>query len=678
MRLNFKNLLVLSLFAFLTVFSCQDEVFEETQNQEQTLEPNSSVVNLMQATTSNDGAVDNLLDNTDCFSIELPVTIIANGITITISSLEDLELLEDIFDEFEDDEDSLEFLFPITIVLNDYTEIVIEDEESLEEFIDQCTEADDDEDIIECVDFVYPISFSVFNIDFDLIDTVTVNSDEELYDFLDDLEDSENAVIASLNYPVSLVYADGNTVTVNSNTELEAAINEAQEECDDDYDDECEIDDLDAYLQTCHWELDEFAGVDVELDIDFYFEASGTVIVQNEDTAEVAEGNWNTSETDEGIVLVLDGLDGFAGDFNGEWLLTDCEDYEFEFVSNTGNAAVTMTLEKECDDSSDCEPQEIFAELLECQWYSGSNLLDNFNGPFVFGEDDVLYLNENGNLTPIGTWFLQATNEDLTLVFNINEDPYNAYNGAWELFECDDYYFKVISGDNYIIFEQDCENDVDDSVFDCFDEEGYVLEECDEDGDGFAQFNLYEVEDLATCLDGSVTTTVSFHETLAGAESDTDFISDATSYTNVVNPQTVYIKVALFDNPEEYEIYPVDLVVDDCSGGDCNELAIDDYLQTCVWYVVNYNGDDNLIDFEFDFISSTEVVITGAGQTITAMWSTSSSADGTIVTFDGINLPDVQAISGAWIVVECTPSLLQLESANSTNQNFMILEQDCE
>jgi len=561
MRLNFKNLFVLSLFAFLTVFSCQDEVFEETQNQEQTLEPNSSVVNLMQATTSNDGAVDNLLDNTDCFSIELPVTIIANGITITISSLEDLELLEDIFDEFEDDEDSLEFLFPITIVLNDYTEIVIEDEESLEEFIDQCTEADDDEDIIECVDFVYPISFSVFNIDFDLIDTVTVNSDEELYDFLDDLEDSENAVIASLNYPVSLVYADGNTVTVNSNTELEAAINEAQEEC---------------------------------------------------------------------------------------------------------------------DDSFDCDPEEILAKLLECQWYSGSNLLDNFNGPFVFGEDDVLYLNENGNLTPIGTWSLQATNEDLTLVFNINEDPYNAYNGAWEFFECDDYYFKVISGDNYIIFEQDCENDVDDSVFDCFDEEGYVLEECDEDGDGFAQFNLYEVEDLATCLDGSVTTTVSFHETLAGAESDTDFISDATSYTNVVNPQTVYIKVALGDNPEEYEIYPIDLVVDDCSGGDCNELAIDDYLQTCVWYVVNYNGDDNLIDFEFDFISSTEVVITGAGQTITAMWSTSSSADGTIVTFDGINLPDVQAISGAWIVVECTPSLLQLESANSANQNFMILEQDCE
>ena len=678
MRLNFKNLLVLSLFAFLTVFSCQDEVFEETQDQEQTLEPNSTVVNLMQATSSNDGTVDNLLDSTDCFSIELPVTIIANGITITISSLEDLELLEDIFDEFEDDEDLLEFLFPITIILNDYTEIVIEDEESLEDFIDQCTDVDDDEDIIECVDFVYPISFSIFNIDFDLIDTVTINSDEELYDFLDDLEDSENAVIASLNYPVSLVYADGNTVTVNSNTELEAAINEAQEECDDDYDEECEIDDLDAYLQTCHWELDEFAGVDVELDIDFYFEASGTVIVQNEDTAEVAEGNWNTSETDEGIVLVLDGLDGFAGDFNGEWLLTDCEDYEFEFVSNTANAAVTMTLEKECDDSSDCEPQEIFAELLECQWYSGSNLLDNFNGPFVFGEDDVLYLNENGNLTPIGTWSLQATNEDLTLVFNINEDPYNAYNGEWEFFECDDYYFKVISGDNYIIFEQDCENDVDDSVFDCFDEEGYVLEECDEDGDGFAQFNLYEVEDLATCLDGSVTTTVSFHETLAGAESDTDFISDATSYTNVVNPQTVYIKVALFDNPEEYEIYPVDLVVYDCSGGDCNEEAIDDYLQTCVWYVVNYNGDDNLIDFEFDFVSSTEVVITGAGQTITAMWSTSSSADGTVVIFDGINLPDVQAISGEWIVVECTPSVLQLESANPASQNFMILEQDCE
>ncbi|NNL78877.1 MAG: hypothetical protein HKO67_00170 [Flavobacteriaceae bacterium] len=145
MKPNFKlTLILLSLFALISFQSCQNEVLEETQNQEETINAGSEVASLMRSTAANSGTMDNILDGTDCFSINLPVTIIANGITITIDSLEDLEVLEEIFDEFQDDDDILEFLFPITIVLNDYTEITIENEDELEAFIEECTEVEDD------------------------------------------------------------------------------------------------------------------------------------------------------------------------------------------------------------------------------------------------------------------------------------------------------------------------------------------------------------------------------------------------------------------------------------------------------------------------------------------------------------------------------------------------------
>ena len=118
MKPNYKFALILSFFALLFVTSCQNEFLEETpQNQEETLVPDSPLTAVMRSTVTNDGTVDNILDESSCFTVNLPVTIIANGITITIDSLEDLEVIEEIFDEFGDDEDDLDFLFPITIIL---------------------------------------------------------------------------------------------------------------------------------------------------------------------------------------------------------------------------------------------------------------------------------------------------------------------------------------------------------------------------------------------------------------------------------------------------------------------------------------------------------------------------------------------------------------------------------
>ena len=74
-----------------------------------------------------------------------------------LPSDEDIEVLPKNSDEeFDENEDILDFIFPITIIFNDYTEVVIENEEQLENFITDCDDEVDD-DVIECIDFVYQI-----------------------------------------------------------------------------------------------------------------------------------------------------------------------------------------------------------------------------------------------------------------------------------------------------------------------------------------------------------------------------------------------------------------------------------------------------------------------------------------------------------------------------------------
>ena len=112
--IKYTLILVVSIIAFT---SCRSEDFIDTTiNGEEVLNANSAVASLIQRTSLNDGSTDNIIDNTNCFTIQLPVTIQVNGLDIFVDSMEDFETIEAIFDEFDDDDDELQIEFPITIV----------------------------------------------------------------------------------------------------------------------------------------------------------------------------------------------------------------------------------------------------------------------------------------------------------------------------------------------------------------------------------------------------------------------------------------------------------------------------------------------------------------------------------------------------------------------------------
>jgi len=343
-----KNLMYLGLFSIALIFnSCQEE-FEEvidTNNQE-TITANSATANLIKNTSANDGSFDNIVDGASCFTINFPYTVEVGGVQITIDSREDLQLIEDIFDQLDTDVDILELLFPIVITLDDFTEITIENKEALRELIAECVQGDDDD--IECIDFVYPITLFTFDIDQELTDTVAVNSDKELRRFFAGLDDD---AIVSIDFPITLKKFDETEVVVNSNAELARALEAARNECDEDddndfNDDDFNIERLDGLLTQCPWILREFErnGANGTDDFSGYlmtFNEGNTVTVRDREQ-NMLSGTWETRITEDGALLAL-AFESLV-DFNLEWFVYDIGDGRIKLFTDDNNRIILKHL----------------------------------------------------------------------------------------------------------------------------------------------------------------------------------------------------------------------------------------------------------------------------------------------------------------------------------------------
>ena len=550
MKTYFKTYFLLFMIA-LFFASCQDESVEIINpNEQEAIVPNSSLSNLMLRTSANAVSNDNVLDNSDCFSVELPVTVVVGNITIVIENEEGLDELEELLENFENEVP--EFIFPITIISADHSETVIENQEQLESLLENCVE---DIDIIECVDFVYPISFSVLNTEFVVIDTITIENNEALYEFLDELEDADINLVA-LNFPVTLEYASGETITVNSNQELSDAISAVGDDCDDDDYEQCNVDEIKASLKECVWEIYDVSNDFNDLYIDFYEDF--TLKITGDNLQEPITGNWTVSQDDNGTYLLLTELSGFQEDLQGQWLITECDDDDL-YITRDG---VNLELDKDCNEA-DCVIEEVKDYLQTCVWnavdISGNEQLVDYD--LDFQEDGVLAINATGMDTITGTWSVVSITEGIFLnIEGINGTDIQAINSYWKLFECDSDRLKFTDGDAYMILEQDC-NDA--NPFECYPEDGVELIKCDDNNDGFTQFNIYEA--VPSCDNSIAPVAITFHTSFSGAENDTDFLEGATAYTNLTNPQTVYVKVKLVSNSNAFLIYPVELVAENCN-----------------------------------------------------------------------------------------------------------------
>lgn len=432
MKTKFKTLLLLPFFALLVFTSCQEEVVEiNNPTESEALVATSELTSLMSATSVMDGSADNIIDKASCISIKLPVTVKANGLEIIIDSKEDYKTIKAIFNEFDDDDDIVNMIFPITVILSDHSEVTIQNRDALENLVKECRGDNEEDDDVECIDFQYPISFSVFNSEFQIINVVNIESDNQLHKFIKRIKNAE--VIASINFPLNLVLADGTIITVNTNAELAAAIKEAKNACDEDDDNDYGDTDftkerLDTYLKICPWVVYEFQRNATNFDDKYNsyvlnFKNDGVVVMRSRG-GDMLTGTWSTRVTDRGALLKLE-FNNLA-DFTLEWIVYDIEYGTIKVYEVGGNRII---LKKNCDVVLDITKERIENYLQECFWrverlsIEGVDKEKDYIGtPLKFFANNEVKLRVNGEFVT-GTYEVGVRNIGFVLKITLDGRP---------------------------------------------------------------------------------------------------------------------------------------------------------------------------------------------------------------------------------------------------------------
>ncbi len=343
MKVKINSILLFFILSIAVVItSCRSESDELIEaSEEQSLKVNSKVANLMLRTTMNNGSSDDSIDNSSCFNIQFPFTIITDEQEIVLTSQEDIESIEDVFDD-----DEIAIRFPITIVFEDFSEVVVDNEDQFEELIENCEEeedtGDDDDEHIKCIDFMYPFSASVFDAQSELITTIAFENDKDLHLFIDDL-DSED--VTNINFPITVVLPESTEISISDLDNLEEVIDDAiDDDCDGDDDTTIDTNDFSEILTGETWEVLKYKDNQSNesknyKDFVFDFSDDGTVIIENEDTRDITNGTWSlSSNTDGGSNVNFDfGDQAPLNKLNGEWKVKKARENQIQLDEREGD-----------------------------------------------------------------------------------------------------------------------------------------------------------------------------------------------------------------------------------------------------------------------------------------------------------------------------------------------------
>ncbi|RIA08346.1 hypothetical protein OE09_0158 [Flavobacteriaceae bacterium MAR_2010_72] len=333
-----RILIILMLCFVFMFYSCRTEETEFIEAPEdETLTANSVVANLIQRTAMNDGSKDNILDFANCFTIKLPINVNVNGSDISINSIEDLSIVEFLFDDDDDDLDILNFQFPLAIVFSDFTETTVHTSNGLIANANTCNGENESDTDIECLDFQYPIDASVFNTTTELIERISLNNDKQLYEFIKGVDQND---VVNIRFPIKVVLSDGTSKSINNLNELQNTIQNHSDDCDedDDYDyndddcDQCTKEELETLLTQCgNWYVDKLERNDQNYDnvyqgYRFNFYQDGTVGAYW--GANSAYGTWIATGTGNNITVEIDFQDLPYCENN--WILHEIQSYSGE------------------------------------------------------------------------------------------------------------------------------------------------------------------------------------------------------------------------------------------------------------------------------------------------------------------------------------------------------------
>ncbi|GFD78465.1 hypothetical protein KUL118_13270 [Tenacibaculum sp. KUL118] len=345
------KLITILALATLTIFtSCQSEENEQVGTNPNANTPTSETAKKYKRTGMNDGSEDDFLDGNSCAELLFPITATINGKEVTIINELDYSLVLEIMDEFNDDDDTVVFNFPITVKLNNYTEVTITSQTELEELNRKCDEASDEmEDAISCAKIEYPISMLTYDVNLEQTGTVVIESEKQLYNFVDSLDSSE---LFSVKYPITITLNNGSSVKVNSDSEFEDAIEECTSYEEEEEAAEVAADELETIISKAKFKVESFiqAGVEKADEYAAYtieFTNEGKLIARNivNTTLENIEGEYDV-ESDTRVLLEVEFEAGtVVSALGNEWVVTTYTSTLLTLQSTT-DTSITLTFKK--------------------------------------------------------------------------------------------------------------------------------------------------------------------------------------------------------------------------------------------------------------------------------------------------------------------------------------------
>lgn len=296
-----------------------------------------------------------------------------------------------------------------------------------DDFMEDCDDDFDWFDDEECFEFNFPLTIIT-----DDGQSVTVNSEEELDTALFD------TFFFEFEFPITVTTADGNVLTINGEDDFEDLL----DECFDDINDpgDCDCEDI---IDPVCVEYEEGGVTFTEV---FPNECIALCAGFTPNNFVECDGNTGdcdgcTDEFDPVCVLVDTPVGPQVFTFpNACW--AECEGFtENDFV--------------DCEDNNqnDCTEEDYINNLLECPWVL---VPSNSNTPYqlTFNEDgtfNIVDLDETISLN--GSWSIEADpsgNYTLTLT-----EPAGDFNSTWLLFDCNDEF--LVSAEQSWFATKDCD-----------------------------------------------------------------------------------------------------------------------------------------------------------------------------------------------------------------------------
>lgn len=337
------------LFVSMLVFtSCQDELDNEIGDNPNTNASTSPTANNLKRTSMYDGSFDDFLDGVSCSSVLLPVTATVNGTQVTIINESDYNLVLDILGQFTNDENTIQFQFPITVRLSNYTEIQVTNQASYDALISACEQAENEaQNAISCLDIDFPVTILTYSLNFDQTGSVVIESEQQLFNYMSNFSANE---LFSVDYPITATINGNTAVQINSDADLQAQINDclATEDAMDEAEENAAS--LETILVEGLFKVETFmtAGVNTannyaEFSIDFANDLTCTAVNTVNTSIENVNGTYEVaSELEVFLTLSFSGNTTFEL-LNHTWRVSSFSENSISLQSTT-NAAITLVL----------------------------------------------------------------------------------------------------------------------------------------------------------------------------------------------------------------------------------------------------------------------------------------------------------------------------------------------